>query len=462
VTSHFDNIIVGTGQAGPALAARLTSAGQTVAIVERQRFGGTCVNYGCPPTKALVASARAAHVARTAAAEHGVRIAGDVTFDLAAAQDRKAALVAESRDGLEKWLKGMERCTVVEGHARLEDARTVRVDDHTLTGARIFLNVGTRARTSGIDGMDAVPYLTNHDMLELREVPEHLVVVGGSYVGLEFAQMYRRFGADVTVIEKGPRLLSREDARTGEAVAGFLEREGIRLHTDSDCLALERAEAGVRVRTRCGEEEHAVEGSHVLVAIGRTPNTDTLGLDEAGVEQDERGFVGVDDQLRTNVEGIWALGDCNGRGAWTHTSYNDFEIVAGNLLDDDPRRVSDRFVCYALYTDPPLARVGMSDVEARESGRPVKVGHRPMDKVARAKEMGETDGFLRVLVDAETERILGATLLGVGCDEVVHSLIDVMYADAPYTTIARAVHVHPTVSELLPTTLQSLEDLAAR
>ena len=452
---HFDAIIVGAGQAGPPLAGRLTAAGQTVAVIERKLVGGTCVNYGCIPTKTLVASAHAAHLARRGA-DFGVGT-GEVAVDMAAVKARKDRISGGDREGVESWLEGMKGCTLIRGHARFEDPHTIRVGEQLLTADRIFLNVGGRAVAPDMPGLADVDYLTNVGILDLDTVPEHLVVIGGSYIALEFAQMFRRFGAKVTVIEKGPRLTSREDEDVSAAIKDILEAEGIDVVVDADSIRFAKQDSGFTVTPRDGAEP--IAGSHLLVAVGRQPNTDDLGLDAAGVQTDGRGYIVVDDELRTTADHIWAMGDCNGRGAFTHTSYNDFEIVAANLLDDDPRRVSDRITTYALYIDPPLGRAGMTVEQVRRSGRKALVGKRPMTRVGRAVEKGETQGFMKVVVDAETEEILGAAILGVGGDEVVHSILDVMTAKLPYTAISRTMHIHPTVSELVPTMLQDLEPL---
>jgi len=456
MTQRFDAIIIGTGQAGPPLAARLSGAGMQVAIIERGRFGGTCVNTGCIPTKAMVASAYAARMAQRAA-EYGVVINGGVTVDMQRVKARKDEISGRSNHGVEQWVRGLEHCTVFQGHARFESAHTVRVGNELLEAEHIFVNVGGRALVPPMPGLDQVPFLTNSTMMDVDFLPEHLVVIGGSYVGLEFGQMFRRFGARVTIVEKGPRLIAREDEDVSQAVREILEAEGIDVQVNADCLNVRRDGANVVVGLDCGSGAREVSGSHLLMAVGRVPNTDDLGLDKAGVEIDKRGNIRVDEQLRTNVPGIWAMGDCNGRGAFTHTAYNDYEIVAANLLDDDPRKVSDRIQAYAMYVDPPLARVGMSLSEAKQSGRKLLVGNRPMTRVGRAVEKGESQGFMRVVVDAQTHEILGASILGVGGDEAVHSILDVMYAKAPYTTISRAMHIHPTVSELIPTLLQGME-----
>ena len=454
----YDAIIIGTGQAGPSLAAELSAAGMRTAIIERHRFGGTCVNVGCIPTKALVASARAAHVARRAA-DFGVVIGGDVRVDMARVKARKDAIVRRSATGVERWLRSLANCTVYQGHGRFAGDHRVRVGDQVLEAERIFINVGARAFVPPFPGVDEVDYLTNSSIMELAALPEHLVIVGGGYIGLEFAQMFRRFGSEVTLIDRGERLIKRESADVSAAVAAILEGEGVRLRLDAECLGFERRGEAVAATLECRDREPEVVGSHLLLAVGRRPNTDDLGLDTTGIEVDRRGHIRVDDALQTSVPGVWALGECNGRGAFTHTAYHDYEIVAGNLLHDDPRRVTDRIDCYALYIDPPLGRVGMTEPQVRESGRPALVATRPMTRVGRAVEKSETQGFMKVLVDAETERILGAAILGVGGDEIVHCILDVMYADAPYTVIRRAVHIHPTVAELIPTMLADLKPL---
>jgi pyruvate/2-oxoglutarate dehydrogenase complex dihydrolipoamide dehydrogenase (E3) component len=457
-TQRFDAIIVGAGQAGPSLAGRLATSGRKVAIVERKLFGGTCVNTGCTPTKTLIASAYVAHKARTAKS-YGIEINGSVTTDMKAVKERKNSVLLKSRNNIETWLRGMENCTVFTDHARFESPTEMRVGEDLLTAPEIFLNVGGRARVPEMPGVKEIPFLTNTSVLELEEVPRHLVVVGGSYIGIEFAQTFRRFGSEVTIIEMGPRLAQREDEDVSAAIREILEKEGIRIRLKAECISLHKDPAGVSVHVTCEEDGTPTIASHVLLAVGRVPNTDDLGLDKAGVTVDKHGYIQVDDQLQTNVPGIWAMGDCNGRGAFTHTAYNDFEIVAANLLDNDSRRVSDRIVTYGMFMDPPLGRVGMTEREVRESGKPALIGTRPMTKVNRAVEKGESDGFMKVLVDAESKLILGASILGTGGDEAIHCITDVMYARAPYTTIQRAVHIHPTVSELIPTMLGDLKPL---
>ncbi|MCV7217908.1 FAD-containing oxidoreductase [Mycobacterium crocinum] len=453
--THFDAIIVGAGQAGPPLAGRLTDAGQTVAVIERKLVGGTCVNSGCIPTKTLVASAHTAHAARRGA-DYGV-FTGDISVDMAKVKARKDGIVLGDRSGVESWIEGMPGCTLIRGHARFSDPHTIRVGDDVLTAYRIFLNVGGRAVAPDLPGLADIDYLTNVGILELDTLPEHLVIVGGSYIGLEFAQMYRRFGARVTVLERGPRLTPREDSDVSAAIEEILTDEGITVVTGASDLRFSKRDNGFDVVPAAGAQP--IVGSHLLVAVGRQPNTDDLGLDRAGVEVDSRGYIVVDDQLRTTAEHIWAMGDCNGKGAFTHTSYNDYEIVAANLLDNDPRRVSDRVPTYALYIDPPLGRAGMTVDQVRKSGRRALVGKRPMTRVGRAVEKGETQGFMQVVVDADTEEILGAAILGVGGDEVIHSILDIMSAKKPYTAISRTMHIHPTVSELVPTMLQEMTPL---
>ena len=458
MATRFDAIIIGTGQSGPALAARLVNAGRKVAVIERKDFGGTCVNTGCIPTKTLVASAYAAHLARRAA-EYGVTIATPIGVDMKRVKARKDEVSGKSRRGVEEWMRGLASGTVFRGHARLESARTVRVNGDLLESDKIFLNTGGRALVPPLPGLDQVPFLTNSTIMDVDFLPQHLIIVGGSYIGLEFAQMYRRFGAEVTIVEKGARLIPREDEDVSRAIHEILENEGIQIRLNAECITLRKDGARIVAGLDCTSAERSVSGSHLLLAVGRVANTDDLGLDKAGVETDARGYITVDEQLRTNVPGIWALGDCNGRGAFTHTSYNDYEIVAANLLDNDPRRVSDRIPAYALFIDPPLGRAGMTEAEVRLSGRQALIATRPMTRVARAVEKGETQGFMKVVVDRDTGAILGAAILGVTGDEVIHSLLDVMYAKAPYATITRAMHIHPTVSELVPTLLQGLQPL---
>jgi len=457
MTRNFDAIVIGAGQAGPALAGRLTAAGMTVALVERHLFGGTCVNTGCMPTKALVASAEVAHQARRAA-EFGVTIGGGVSVDMAAVKARKDVVATTARANVEKWLRGMEGCTVYQGHARFVSPHALLVADEQITAERIFINVGGRALIPDMPGLDRVPYLTNTSILELDVLPRHLVIVGGSYIGLEFAQMYRRFGSAVTVIEKSPRLIRREDEDVSAAIRTILENEGVAIRTDADCIRFEPRGQDIAVGVACGEGPNEIVGSHVLMAVGRRPNTDDLALDQAGVALDAHGYITVDDELRTSVPGIWALGDCNGKGAFTHTAYNDFEIVAANLLDGGARRVSDRIPCYGLFIDPPLGRVGLTETGARATGRKILVGRRPMTRVGRAVEKSETQGFMKVVVDAESQAILGAAILGVGGDEAVHGILDIMSAKAPYTMLQQTVHIHPTVSELIPTMLGELKE----
>jgi pyruvate/2-oxoglutarate dehydrogenase complex dihydrolipoamide dehydrogenase (E3) component len=458
MAERFDAIVIGTGQAGPPLAARLAAAGMQVAIVERGRFGGTCVNTGCIPTKTLVASARAAHVARRAA-DFGVITYGPVRVDMKKVKARKDAVAGASNEGVERWLKETDGITVVEGHARFVAPHELVVGDRRLAADEIFLDVGARARVPLLPGIEHTPFLTNSSMMEVDFLPEHLVIVGGSYVGLEFAQMYRRFGSQVTVVEMGPRLIAREDEDVSDSVREILQAEGIAVRTGAECIRVESRDGRVCAHVECAEGEPEVTGSHLLLATGRVPNTHDLGLDAAGVEVDERGVIVVDDQLRTNVEGIWALGECNGRGAFTHTAYNDFEIVAANRLDGDARRVTDRIVTYGLFIDPPLGRAGLTESEVRQSGRRALVARRSMSQVGRARERGETQGFMKAIVDVETQRILGAAVLGIGGDEVIHSILDVMYCGAPYTVLTRAVHIHPTVTELVPTMLAELSPL---
>ena len=455
---NHDAIVIGTGQSGPALARRLVAAGQDVAVIERKFFGGTCVNTGCTPTKTLIASAYAAFLARRGG-DYGVTIGGTVGVDMKAVKARKDAIVGASRRGVERSLKTLKGCTVYEGHARFVAAKKVAVNDAELAAERIFINVGARATIPAIPGLDRVSYLTNSSMMDVDFLPAHLIILGGSYIGLEFAQMYRRFGSEVTVIELAPRLVAREDEDVSHAIAEFLKEEGIDVRVDSKVVGVEKQGNSIAVKVESAGKASQVIGTHLLVAIGRRPNTDDLGLDKAGIAADAHGYIQVDDQLRTNVPGIWAIGDCNGRGAFTHTSWNDFEIVAANLLDNGQRRVSDRITAYALYTDPPLGRAGMTEADVRKRGKPALIATMAMEDVSRAYEKGETKGFMKILVDRDSKQILGASLLGLNGDEVIHCILDLMYAKAPYTVMQRAMHIHPTVSEFIPTMLEDLRPL---
>jgi pyruvate/2-oxoglutarate dehydrogenase complex dihydrolipoamide dehydrogenase (E3) component len=458
VTS-YDAIVIGTGQAGPYVTSRLAGAGMKVAVVERNLIGGTCVNTGCIPTKTMVASAYAARMAARAA-EFGVDV-GPFRVDMKRVKARKDAVSGQSRTGLEDWLRNMENCTVYQGHARFESAHDVRVGEDQLHAEKIFLNVGGRAFVPDMPGIAEIDFLTNSSMMSVDFLPKHLIVVGGSYIGLEFAQMFRRFGAEVTILEMGPRLIVREDEDVSTAIREIVESEGIDVRLNARCIGFAKRGDEIVADVDCASGAPRVHGSHVLLAVGRRPNTDDLGLEEAGVAVDARGYIVVDDQLRTSVPGIWALGDCNGKGAFTHTAYNDGEIVIANLLENDPRRVSDRITAYALYVDPPLGRAGMTEAEILKSGRKALIGKLPMTRVGRAIEKGETQGFMKIAVDAETGAILGAAILGTGGDEVIHSILDVMYAKAPWSVIRRAMHIHPTVSELVPTMLSELRPMDA-
>jgi len=458
MSTNYDAIIIGTGQSGPPLAGRLNQEGLKTAIIERKLVGGTCVNVGCTPTKTLVGSARVAYLAHQAK-RFGVSIEGDISVDMSRVKARKDEVAGASNKGVTDWLEGMKNVDLIRGHARFVDAHTVKVNGNALDAEKIFINVGARARVPDWKGLDAVPFFTNSSMMEVDFLPEHLIIIGGSYIGLEFAQMYRRFGSKVTVVEMQDRVIARDDDDVSETVKEILEGEGVKFRLEADCIEARATDSGIAVRVTCevGPEEET--GSHLLLAVGRVPNTDDLGLDKAGIESNQNGFIDVDEVLKTNVPGIWAIGDANGQGAFTHTSYNDFEIVAANLFDNDPRKVTDRILCYGLFIDPPLGRIGMTEKEVRASGRRALVGKRFMTRVARAREFGETRGFIKVIVDADTEEILGAAILGLNGDEAIHCLLDTMYARKPYTVISRAVHIHPTVAELIPTVLQEMVPL---
>jgi pyruvate/2-oxoglutarate dehydrogenase complex dihydrolipoamide dehydrogenase (E3) component len=453
---NFDAIIIGAGQAGPSLAGRFNDAGMKVAVIERHLVGGTCVNTGCKPTKTLVASAYAAHTARRGA-EYGFAIQGSVEIDMPAVAARARKVILDARTGNETWLAGMTNVEFVQGHAHFVASHTIAVGEQELTAPLIFVNVGGRAIVPDMPGVRDVQILTNTDIVALEKLPRHLVVVGGSYIGLEFAQMYRRFGSEVTIIERNNRLIAREDLDISEEVRAILEREGVSIKTGADCISFKPSGDDIAVSFDCDQSGISVIGSHVLMATGRQPNTDDLGLDTTGIETDARGYIIVDDRLQTNIPGVFALGDCNGRGAFTHTAYNDFEIVAANLLDGEDRTVSQRLVGYGLYIDPPLGRVGLTDAEAEKSGRRLLSSKLPMARVGRAVEKGESQGFMKIVADADTRQILGAAILGTGGDEAIHGILDIMSAGQTIETLRWAVPIHPTVSELFPTLLLDLK-----
>jgi pyruvate/2-oxoglutarate dehydrogenase complex dihydrolipoamide dehydrogenase (E3) component len=460
MTKTYDAIIIGTGQSGPPLAARLSQAGMRIAVVERRLFGGTCVNTGCIPTKTMVASAYAAHLARRAN-DYGVSITGEISVDMRKVKARKDDVSGKSRTGVESWMKGLDRCDVYQGHARFRSARELAIGDQVIGASRIFLNVGGRASVPDAPGLDGLPYLTNSSMMDVDFLPGHLVIVGGSYIGLEFGQMFRRFGSRVTIIESGPRVIKREDPDISAAIHDVFAGEGIDIRYNARDLRFGGRAGAIEVHLTSPSGAATVSGSHVLFATGRRPNTDDLGLDAAGIKTDARGYVVVDDELKTNVDGVWAMGDCNGKGAFTHTSYNDYEIIAANLLDNGRRRVSDRITAYGLFIDPPLGRAGLTEAEVIARGRPALVGMRPMTRVGRAVEKGETHGLMKILVDRDSREILGAAVMGPGGDEAIHCVLDTMYAKAPYDVLQRAMHIHPTVAELIPTILGELRPLAA-
>jgi pyruvate/2-oxoglutarate dehydrogenase complex dihydrolipoamide dehydrogenase (E3) component len=458
MTTRFDAVVIGMGQAGPSLAARLAAHGMNVAIVEQDKFGGTCVNNGCTPTKAMVASAYAAHVARRAG-DYGVALAGTPSVNMERVKARKDEIVGDSREGLEHWMQGLKNATIYRGHARFSGVQTIEVNGEEISADKIFIDVGGRPLVPDMPGVSSVPYLTNVTMMDLDVLPEHLIVIGGSYVGLEFAQMFSRFGSRVTVVEMGPHLVGHEDLDVSQCIENFLTAEGIALRLGAKCISLRKETRGLAVGLDCKEGDPSEHGTHLLLAVGRVPNTDDLGLDAARIEVDERGYIRVDESLQTSNPHVWALGDCNGKGAFTHTAYNDYEIVADNLLANAGRKYTDRILIYALFTDPPLGRVGMNEGAIKKAGADALVGKLPMTRVNRAREKGETQGFLKIHVEKGSKRILGASLLGTGADESVQSLVDAIYAKMPYTEFQAHVRIHPTVSELLPTVLENLSPM---
>lgn len=458
MAEEFDAIIIGAGQSGPFLAVRLAEQGRKVVIIEREHLGGTCVNDGCTPTKTLVASARAAWMARRSG-EYGVAIHGPISVDMKAVKARKDKVVSASVKSLTDWLAGYDTLEYIAGEGRFVSPTEVCVGDRRLKAGQIFINTGASAAIPDWPGLADVPYLTNTTVMEVDTVPDHLVIAGASYIGLEFAQMYARFGARVTVIERAMRLAPREDEDVSAAIREILEAEEVSFLLDSEIESVTKCERGVRISFRSGDQRDAIEGSHLLVALGRTPNSSSLNLGAAGLDTDARGYIPVDDHLRTKVHGIWAIGDINGRGAFTHTSYNDYEVVANNIIDCGNRSIANRIPVYGLFIDPPLGRIGMTETEVRLSGRPAMIATYPMARVARARERGEIQGLMKVLVDSRSKQILGAAILGIEGDEVVHSLLQLMATGTSYEQMMQTVHIHPTVSELIPTMLAGLKPL---
>ncbi|SDG39857.1 FAD-containing oxidoreductase [Psychroflexus sediminis] len=453
---NYDAIIIGTGQAGPSLAASLAKNGSRVAIVEKSYLGGTCVNVGCTPTKAYVASARRAFIAKNSS-DLGIEIKGDVHINLKAIKERKDKIVSDSRNGLESVFSNNKNIDLIRGKAKFLSNTSVEVNGKTYEADRFYINVGARPRIP--KGFENVDFLTNESILELETIPEHLIIVGGGYIGLEFGQMFSRFGSKVSILDRGDQLLKHEDPEFGKAIQEIFENEGIEVLLNSECITAEKNGETLEVTIQSEQQKNKIRGSHLLLAAGRLPNTTDLGLENTDVSLDDRDFIEVNDALKTKASNIWALGDCNGKGAFTHTAYNDFQIVNSHLFGDKERKLSDRFTCYAAFIDPPLARVGMNLQDIKKAGIKAKVASRPMSKIARAKEMGETQGMLKIYIEEDSEKILGATFLGTGADEYIHTIIDQMYAKQPFTVIRDAVHIHPTVSELLPTMLENLKPL---
>lgn len=456
----FDAIVVGAGQAGPALCEVLSKNNLKTAMVERSHFGGTCVNYGCIPTKTLIASARAIYMAKRGS-EFGFSHSS-FNVDMKKIKNRKDQIMLASRQGVENWIKNQKNVQIIQGEAVFKDAHTIHVGDRLISAEKIFLNVGGAAFIPPISGLKDVDFLDNKSIMDLEEVPKHLVILGGSYIGLEFAHMMVRFGAKVTVIERSERLLPREDSDVSIEIKKILEGEGIQFLMGAAVQSVSQKSTNSKnIQVQLSNTDTLnLECSHILVAVGRVPNTKKLKLENANVKMDERGYITVDDECKTSVSHIWALGDCNGKGAFTHTSWNDYEIVSSNLFSKERRKISDRIPCYSLFIDPPLARIGLNEAEVRSLNRKdILTAKMLMSRVGRARETGETKGFMKVFVSAESKLILGATILGYNGDEVIHSLLDIMSAKQPYTTIARTVHIHPTVSELIPTLLQQLHPL---
>lgn len=458
---QYDAIFIGAGQSAPFIAAKYAGDGKQVALVEAAKIGGSCVNYGCIPTKTLIASARAIYLA-SRGEEYGFRT-GPIKVDFARVMERMNIRRGDAHDGMDRWMRGMDNMTVYDGHGTfvgtVDGLHQVKVNDDVITAPEVFINTGAYPFIPPIDGLKDVDYLTNHGMLELEDVPEHLIVLGGGYIGLEFGQAFRRFGADVTIIEKSSQLVVKEDPDVADAVAEILEAEGVMVHTDSEVTSVSQDPNGViHVALDTADGAAEVTGSHVLIATGRRPNTKDLGLDAVGVETDEKGYIKTDHQLRTNIDGIWAIGDVNGRGAFTHTSYHDHEIVM-DTINGDQRDVTNRNMAYAMYIDPPLGRVGMSEKQARESDKHVLMACKPMKEISRALEQGETFGLFKILVDADTEAILGATVLGFHGDDVIQVISYYMATGASYKIMKNALPIHPTIAEFLPTLLGELKPL---
>jgi len=451
-TIKTDLLVIGAGSGGLSVAAGAVQMGADVTLLEGHKMGGDCLNYGCVPSKALLAAGHAAHAMTMGAAMGVTPVAPQV--DYAAAKDHVKSVIDTIApvDSQERF-EGLG-VRVIREFGRFTGPRTVQAGDTQITARRVIIATGSSPFVPPIPGLDQVPYQTNETLFDLRDKPDHLLIIGGGPIGMEMAQAHIRLGCKVTVIE-GMKALGKDDPELAAIALDALRDEGVEIVEGALAQQISGSEGDITVETSAG----TFHGSHLLMAVGRKPNTDDLGLESAGVETDARGYIVVDDQLRTSVPHVWATGDVNGRGAFTHTSYNDYEIVAANLFDDDPRRVSDRIMAYGLYVDPPLGRVGMTENDARASGRKVLVGKMMMSRVGRARERSETQGFMKVLVDADSEEFLGAAMLGIGGDEIVHSILDIMYAGARYTTIQRAMPIHPTVSELIPTMLGDLRPL---
>ena len=451
----FDAIIVGSGQAGNPLALALAKQKWKVAIVEKGALGGTCVNTGCTPTKAYVASARAAW-AISNAPNLGIDVPKSPKVSLKAIKKRKDKLVNESRLGIRKSLADSPQVSMIRGTATFLDKTRLKVGSRILKSYKIFLNVGARAGVP--EGFEEVEYLTNSSILQLDKIPDHLVIVGGSYIGLEFAQIFKRLGSKVTILEMGANLISKEDKDTSEIVRAILENEGIKIICGAKCLkGKNKKSGGVTVTFHKDDHDKQVSGSHLLIATGRIPNSDLLKVGKANLEINEKGYIEVNSKLETNIEGIYALGDCNGKGAFTHTSYNDYEIMEDQLFGEKKRTLDDRIINYALYIDPPLGRAGMTLAQAKKSGKKLLFARMPMSEISRAKEKGETQGKMEVIVDADSDQILGAAVLGTGGDEIIGTFLTAMYAKLSYKKLMKSVQTHPTVTELIPTLLQQLK-----